>query len=72
MHLPDLDNPAPAPRKVKVRLQRRPQNGYDLEAHAPVSALADGTQDAIFGVVELKAVTVVDSGGGGFRGGGRR
>ena len=35
-------------------------DGYAIEAHAAVSVLADGTKDAIFGAVELKAVTVVD------------
>ncbi len=35
-------------------------DGYAIEAHAAVSVLADGTKDPTFGVVELKAVTVVD------------
>ena len=35
-------------------------DGYNIEAHAAVSVLPDGTKDATFGVVELKAITVVD------------
>ena len=35
-------------------------DGYAIQAHAAVSVLPDGTKDAIFGVVDLKANTIVD------------
>jgi hypothetical protein len=35
-------------------------DGYDIEAHSAVSVLPDGTKDATFGVVDLKANTIVD------------
>ena len=35
-------------------------DGYAIQAHAAVSVLPDGTKDAIFGVVELTGVTLVD------------
>ncbi len=35
-------------------------DGYDLEAHAAISVLPDGTDTATFGAVTLKAVTIVD------------
>ncbi len=35
-------------------------DGYDIQAHAAVSVTPDGSKEALFGVVELKAVTLVD------------